>query len=401
MASGAHSIPACRRLAAALPTVVADADIEGLPQSRPARRRAACSSSALRRPGCSLPTRSQRSGRHVTLAVGEHIRMPRMYRGLDIQWWLDAIGVLDERYRRSRRHRQGAARAIAAAGRHAAALDARPEHARRARRRDRRPSRRLHGSNAQFSGSFAIIARWRISSWNACSTARRLGRATASSDMPGRSGLHRRASTTTAPEPRSEAGRIGTVIWATGFRPDYGWLHVPALRPQRRPAPRRRNRRCAGALRARTQLHAPAQVELHPWRRRRRARPERPPGRVLAQHRGSKGDARHRLTAPRATCEPYRRALGLHDTRPSPAWTTIAGGKREPHRRCGRAQLRQAVHGCRARCYRALLRVVFRDPSRAARSTVPCARPFARPMPSRCDWPAGTRGCRSSGGWPL
>jgi putative flavoprotein involved in K+ transport len=24
-------------------------------------------------------------------------------------------------------------------------------------------------------------------------------------------------------------GRIGTVMWTTGFRPDYGWLHVPAL----------------------------------------------------------------------------------------------------------------------------------------------------------------------------
>ena len=23
--------------------------------------------------------------------------------------------------------------------------------------------------------------------------------------------------------------RIGTVIWATGFRPDYSWLHVPVL----------------------------------------------------------------------------------------------------------------------------------------------------------------------------
>jgi putative flavoprotein involved in K+ transport len=25
------------------------------------------------------------------------------------------------------------------------------------------------------------------------------------------------------------SGSIGTVVWATGFRPDYGWLHVPAL----------------------------------------------------------------------------------------------------------------------------------------------------------------------------
>ncbi|HEU4895061.1 MAG TPA: NAD(P)-binding domain-containing protein, partial [Acidimicrobiia bacterium] len=29
-----------------------------------------------------------RSGRPVTLAVGEHVRMPRTYRGKDIQWWL-------------------------------------------------------------------------------------------------------------------------------------------------------------------------------------------------------------------------------------------------------------------------------------------------------------------------
>ena len=34
----------------------------------------------------------------MTLAVGEHVRMPRLYRGRDIQWWLEAVGVLDERY---------------------------------------------------------------------------------------------------------------------------------------------------------------------------------------------------------------------------------------------------------------------------------------------------------------
>ena len=26
-----------------------------------------------------------------------------------------------------------------------------------------------------------------------------------------------------------EDGRVGTVLWATGFRPDYGWLHVPVF----------------------------------------------------------------------------------------------------------------------------------------------------------------------------
>ena len=38
------------------------------------------------------------SGRPVTLAVGEHVRMPRTYRGRDILWWMDASGLLDERW---------------------------------------------------------------------------------------------------------------------------------------------------------------------------------------------------------------------------------------------------------------------------------------------------------------
>jgi putative flavoprotein involved in K+ transport len=39
-----------------------------------------------------------RSERPVTLAVGEHVRVPGTYRGLDIKWWMDAVGLLDERY---------------------------------------------------------------------------------------------------------------------------------------------------------------------------------------------------------------------------------------------------------------------------------------------------------------
>jgi cation diffusion facilitator CzcD-associated flavoprotein CzcO len=48
--------------------------------------------------GVQLADELHRSGRPVTLAVGEHVRMPRTYRGRDILWWLDAAGVLDERY---------------------------------------------------------------------------------------------------------------------------------------------------------------------------------------------------------------------------------------------------------------------------------------------------------------
>ena len=39
-----------------------------------------------------------RAGREVTLAVGEHVRMPRHYRGLDIVEWLVRTGISDERY---------------------------------------------------------------------------------------------------------------------------------------------------------------------------------------------------------------------------------------------------------------------------------------------------------------
>ena len=48
--------------------------------------------------GIQIAAEVHRSGRPVTLAVGEHVRMPRTYRGKDIMWWMDAAGVLDERY---------------------------------------------------------------------------------------------------------------------------------------------------------------------------------------------------------------------------------------------------------------------------------------------------------------
>ena len=48
--------------------------------------------------GIQIAEELQRSGREVTLAVGEHVRLPRVYRGKDIMWWLDRTGVLDERY---------------------------------------------------------------------------------------------------------------------------------------------------------------------------------------------------------------------------------------------------------------------------------------------------------------
>ena len=48
--------------------------------------------------GVQIAEEVHRSGRPVTLATGEHVRLPRRYRDRDILWWMDALGILDERY---------------------------------------------------------------------------------------------------------------------------------------------------------------------------------------------------------------------------------------------------------------------------------------------------------------
>ena len=48
--------------------------------------------------GVQIAEEIHRSGRPVTLSVGEHVRLPRTYRGRDILWWMDAAGILDQRY---------------------------------------------------------------------------------------------------------------------------------------------------------------------------------------------------------------------------------------------------------------------------------------------------------------
>jgi len=48
--------------------------------------------------GLQLADEIQQKGYDVTVSTGEHVRMPRAYRGRDIQFWLDRVGILDERY---------------------------------------------------------------------------------------------------------------------------------------------------------------------------------------------------------------------------------------------------------------------------------------------------------------
>ena len=51
--------------------------------------------------GVQLAAEIRRSGRPVTLSVGEHVRLPRLYRGKDVLWWMEATGVWDSATTRS------------------------------------------------------------------------------------------------------------------------------------------------------------------------------------------------------------------------------------------------------------------------------------------------------------
>ena len=182
--------------------------------------------------GVQLADEIQRSGRPVTLAVGEHVRLPRTYRGRDVLWWMDASGVWNERYDEI-------------------------DDLNRARRL---PSPQLVGTpdratldlNTLADAGVELVGRW---------AAVRDGKALFSGGLRNLFTLadlkmdrllatfdtwaseNGRADDTEPPErfeptgvPESSrldldltSGEIRTIIWATGFRPDYSWLDIPVL----------------------------------------------------------------------------------------------------------------------------------------------------------------------------
>jgi putative flavoprotein involved in K+ transport len=182
--------------------------------------------------GLQLADEIQRSGRDVWLAVGEHIRMPRLYRGLDIQHWLHAAGILDQRYDEvddiGRARRVPSPQLIGTKERVTLDLNG-------LRERGVTIVGRLVGARdgvAQFSGSLR----------NHCAMAdlklnRLLDTIDAWVTRSGNAGAslppERFCATQVDDHPRLALdlarARVGTVIWATGFRPDYSWLQVPAL----------------------------------------------------------------------------------------------------------------------------------------------------------------------------
>jgi len=182
--------------------------------------------------GVQLAKEIQNSGREVYLSTGEHIRVPRTYRGKDIQWWMDQAGVMD--------------------------MDLKEvDDIRRARNV---PSLQLIGSknndmidlNALQEAGITVVGRMmglqdnmvQISGAmaNVCALAdlkmnrliREIDQWSTKNGLDGSVDAPHTFEPTQVPETPLlgidlKERNIKTVLWATGYRPDYSWLNVPVL----------------------------------------------------------------------------------------------------------------------------------------------------------------------------
>jgi putative flavoprotein involved in K+ transport len=181
--------------------------------------------------GVQLAAEIRRSGRPVTLAVGEHTRLPRTYRGRDVLWWMAESGVWDQRYDE---------------------LD----DLTRARRL---PSPQLVGTperatldlNALTDLGVDLVGRWSAVRDGVALFSGGLRNVFALADLKQQRLLDgydawALAAGVDAPDPEERpvptrapvsnrlqqdlrSGEIATVVWATGYRPDYSWLDVPVV----------------------------------------------------------------------------------------------------------------------------------------------------------------------------
>jgi putative flavoprotein involved in K+ transport len=231
IATGACNLPSVPAFAASLPDSVASVHSQQYrnPQQLAEGSVLVVGASAT---GVQLAEEIQRSGRQVTLAVGEHIRMPRRYRGRDIQWWMDAAGVLDLRY--DEVDDLGRARGVPSlqlvgdpAGR-TVDLNALTDIGVRL-------AGRLAGvrdGTALFSGSLANQAALSDLKMNRLLEAFDAWAASNGVDREVAPPERFTATRVPASPPLSldlAGGEIRTVLWATGYRPEYSWLEVPVL----------------------------------------------------------------------------------------------------------------------------------------------------------------------------
>jgi putative flavoprotein involved in K+ transport len=181
--------------------------------------------------GVQLADELHRAGRDVTLAVGGHSRMPRRYRGMDAFWWLDRIGLLDktidEQPDVSRAQREPSLQLVGRPDQNN--LDLATLQASGVRLTGRLLA--VEGRRARFATDLAAT----VAAGNA-----RMNRVLRQIDrFVDDNGLTREVLDAEPAEPVTvgdapdeldlAAAGVATIVWATGYRRVYDWLHVPVL----------------------------------------------------------------------------------------------------------------------------------------------------------------------------
>jgi putative flavoprotein involved in K+ transport len=229
IASGGFNLPAVPPLREAVPVAVEQVTALGYrgPSQLPDGGVLVVGASAT---GVQLAAELRQSGRPVVLSVGEHTRLPRTYRGRDVLWWMDASGVWDQGYDEiddlTRARRLPSPQLVGT------------------------PARSTLDLNALTSMGVELVGRWAMvrdgsalfsgGLRNMFSLADlKLGRLLDTFDewalTSGRDAEFdppQRAVPTRVPSSARlqldlNSGEIRSVVWATGFRPDYRWLDVP------------------------------------------------------------------------------------------------------------------------------------------------------------------------------
>jgi putative flavoprotein involved in K+ transport len=176
--------------------------------------------------GVQIADELHRHGREVTLAVGRHTRVPRTWRGRDIFWWMERLGILSERTR-SLPDPEAARREPVVQ------LAGRPDHS-------SLDLPALQALGVRLVGRFAGASADRIDFFDdlalnvACAEAKlerllaRIDAFAGEASQTEREALLPVRLTPKAPLHLLLAREnIRTIIWATGYRRDFSWLRIP------------------------------------------------------------------------------------------------------------------------------------------------------------------------------
>ncbi len=182
--------------------------------------------------GLQLAEEIHRSGRPVTISVGEHVRLPRTYRGADIQWWMDRLGIFDERFDEiddiNRGRNLPSPQLIGTPSQRSLDLNRLVIQGVDLRGR-------LAGfadGKAQFSGSLVNTCELADLKMNRLLTRideYALEQGLDSQLPPARRYPKTRVTPGTPLLMDLQKNNIKTILWATGYRPDHAWLNLPAF----------------------------------------------------------------------------------------------------------------------------------------------------------------------------